>query len=289
VPGDHNGFLGDKFLVNGKIQPYFEVKRRKYRFRLLNGSNARFYMIFLADSRRRTQRFDVIGTDGGLLARTLRDFDRLLLANAERRDIVIDFSRYAEGTELYLEDRMDQDNGRGPGGDFDDPVLDPRDAKRLLKFIVRGNVPSDPSRVPDVLRPFEAITADEIRRARRRTFEFERRRGAWAINGEFVDIDRPAFTVPVNTPEVWTFKNGGGGWWHPVHVHLEFMHILTRNGRPPPPIERDGIAKLDVITLGPNDKVEVFFKFRDYPGKWVFHCHNIEHEDAFMMLRFDVA
>jgi FtsP/CotA-like multicopper oxidase with cupredoxin domain len=289
VPGDHDGFLGDKHLVNGKIQPYFIVKRRKYRFRLLNGANARFYMIQLADSRGRTHPFDVIGTEAGLTSRPLRGLDRVLLSNAQRRDIVIDFSRFAENTELYLENRLDQDSGRGPGGDFDDPdLLDPRQAIRLLKFIVRGEA-ADPSRVPDVLRPFAAITQDEIRRSRRRHFEFERRRGAWAINGEFIDIDRPNFIVPINTPEVWTFENGGGGWWHPIHVHLEFMHVLSRNGKAPPLIERDGIAKADVITLGPNDVVEVFLKFRDHPGRWVFHCHNVEHEDAFMMLRFDIA
>ena len=83
--------------------------------------------------------------------------------------------------------------------------------------------------------------------------------------------------------------DNGGGWWHPIHIHLEFMHVLKRNGGLPLPNERDGIAKRDIISLGPNDEVEVFFNFRDFPGRWVMHCHTLEHEDAFMMARFDVV
>jgi FtsP/CotA-like multicopper oxidase with cupredoxin domain len=66
------------------------------------------------------------------------------------------------------------------------------------------------------------------------------------------------------------------------------MRVLSRNGETPPDEEKDGFAKKDTILLGPNSEVEVLFKFRDYPGPWVFHCHNIEHEDMRMMARFDV-
>jgi FtsP/CotA-like multicopper oxidase with cupredoxin domain len=286
-PLQHNGFLGDLWLVNGAIQPFFNVRRRKYRFRLLNGCNARFLGMQLVRENGRVEQFDLIATEGGLLSRPLRDRTLAFLSPAQREDIVIDFSRFAQGTVLYLENRLAQDDGRGPRGTFDEPELrTPGD--RFLKIVVGGDAP-DPSRVPDVLRPFEAIPQAEIRAATRRRFEFERRNGSWVINGLAVDLERPIASAPVNRPEVWTLKNGGGGWWHPIHIHLEFMHILSRNGAQPQLDERDGIAKRDVITLGPNDEVEAFFKFRDFPGKWVFHCHTLEHEDAFMMARFDVV
>jgi FtsP/CotA-like multicopper oxidase with cupredoxin domain len=285
---DHDGFLGDKFLVNGVIQPFFQVKRRKYRFRVLNGSNARFLGLFLASEDGRTHPFDLIATEGGLLASPVRGQTLSLLSPAQREDLVIDFSRFREGTVLFLENRLDQPDGRGPKGDFERPEL-LGSGTRLLKLVV-GPEAEDPSRVPDVLRPFAAISAAEIARASRRTFEFERRRGVWVINGENVDLERPLAVARCNEPEVWRFKNGGGGWWHPVHVHLEFMHVLRRDGRVATRVEeRDGLAKRDVITLGPGSDVEVFFKFRDFTGPFVFHCHTLEHEDFFMMARFDVV
>jgi len=285
---DHNGFLGDKWLVNGVIQPFLVVKRRKYRFRLLNGCNARFLGMRLVDSRGRRQEFDLIATEGGLLSRPEPGRDLVFLSPAQREDIVVDFSRFKEGTVLYLENRVDQPDGRGPKGDFDEPEL-LGSGPRFLEIRVGGDA-EDPSQVPAELRPFEAITAAEIARARRREFVFERRHGAWVVNGEAVDLERSVADSRLNEPEVWRFVNKGGGWWHPIHVHLEFMHVLKRNGRRTrAPEETDGIAKRDVITLGPNDEVEVFFKFRDFPGPWVFHCHTLEHEDAFMMARFNVV
>lgn len=286
---DHNGFLGDKELVNGAIQPFLTVRRRKYRFRILNGANARFYGLMLCDRDGRPETHDLIATEGGLLAAPVRGRTLALLSPAQREDLVIDFSRHREGTRLYLENRLAQDDGRGPRGDFERPELSNR-GTRLLEFRVEGPALEDPSRVPDVLRPFAAITAAEIARARRRSFRFERRHGVWVINGESVDLERSIAVVRRNEPEVWTFENGGGGWWHPIHVHLDFMHVLRRDGqRANRPEERDGLAKRDVISLGPNSRVEAYFNFRDFPGPFVFHCHTLEHEDAFMMARFDVV
>ena len=285
---DHNGFLGDKFLVNGVIQPFLNVRRRKYRFRMLNGSNARFHGMSVTNRDGAPQPYDLIATEGGLLSSPERGQTFSLLSPAQREEIVIDFARYPEGTVLYFVNRIDQPDGRGPKGDFERPEL--VSGTRLLEVRVTGPAVDDPSRVPDVLRPFEAISDAEIGRARRRSFEFARRHGGWVINGENVDLERPIAAVPRNEPEVWKLKNGGGGWWHPIHIHVEFMHVLKRDGRRATrPEERDGKAKRDVITLGPGSEVEVFFKFRDFPGPFVFHCHTLEHEDAFMMARFDIV
>ena len=278
---NHDGFLGDKYLVNGAIQPFMEVKRRKYRFRVLDGSNARFYELFVVKPNGQQVAFDLIGTEGGLMSAPIRNRTSIFLGSAERLEIVVDFAQFDAGDVLYLENRLRQDDGRGPNGTLDQGV-------RLLQFKVVGPPLADPSQVPDALRPFAAITQAEIAAATKRRFVFKRRHGAWVINDEFVDLNVAVASVPKNTPEVWELVNNGGGWWHPIHVHLEFMHVLKRNGQLPPLEERDGRGKKDVINLGPNETVEVFFKFRDYAGPWVFHCHNLEHEDAFMMARFDV-
>lgn len=280
-PFNHDGLLGDKYLVNGTIQPFTVVKRRKYRLRLLAATNARFFDFRIVRANGQAVPFDVIATEGGLMSTPLRNRTSLFMGPAERYDIVVNFASFPAGEKLYLVNRARQDDGRGPNGTLDQPV-------RVLQFRVEGGAVVDPSRVPDVLRPFAAITQAEINAATRRTFVFERRHGAWVVNGEFVDLNRSVANCVRNRGEVWRLVNKGGGWWHPIHVHLEFMHVLRRNGKTPPILERDGQAKKDVVNLGPNETVEVFFKFRDFPGPWVFHCHNIEHEDAFMMARFDV-
>ena len=288
-PENFDGFLGDKSLVNGAIQPFHEVQRRKYRFRILNACNARVTGVALTEARGTRVPFDRIGNDGGLFARTLRAQERMVLAPAERADIVVDFSGFPDGTRLYLENQLPQQDGRGPGGTLENPDFTSAGI-RMLEFRVKGSQPvSDPSRVPDVLRPFAPISAAEIARAKRTSFVFERTNGAWAINGRFDDLTRPVATFAQNTPQIWSLENKGGGWWHPLHVHLEFFRVLSRNGRVPPAHERDGMARKDMILLGPNDKAEIFFKFRDFPGRWVFHCHNLEHEDHFMMGAFDVV
>jgi FtsP/CotA-like multicopper oxidase with cupredoxin domain len=279
-PFEHDGFLGDKFLVNGAIQPFLHVKARKYRFRFLNGSNARYYRMFLCAANGNTFPFDQIATEGGLLARPIRGLRSFQVCPAERVEIVVDFSQFPAGTELYFENRLQQDEGRKPGN-----VLSR--GTPLVKLIVQERVP-DPSQVPSPLRPFAVVPADVLARATRRTFRFERRRGAWAINGKFVDLDSPIAVARLGQPEIWRLVNDSGGWFHPIHIHLEFMRILRRNGKLPPLHERDGMAKKDTINLGGNASVDAFVQFDDYPGEWVFHCHNIEHEDMFMMARFDV-
>jgi len=280
---DHDGFLGDKICVNGAIQPFLRVQRRKYRFRLLNGSNARIYQIVLADASGGRKPMTQIATEGGLMAAPIRNISGVLLYMAERVEVVVDFTSYAHGTELFLENRMRQDEGRKPDG-----VMSR--GPQMLKFIVEGDPVEDPSSVPDVLRPFPKVTENEIRTAVRRTFEFERRHGAWVINGELAgQLTRPVATARLDRGEIWRLRNDSGGWWHPVHIHHEFCRVLSRNGKLPPLDERDGMAKKDTLLLRDNETVEVYVKFRDYIGPWVFHCHNLEHEDMAMMARFDVA
>lgn len=272
-PFEFGGVLGDKFCVNGVIQPHFKVARRKYRFRLLDGGPSRFYQFHLSDN----SSFHLIATDGNLLEAPL-EVTSTHLGVANRRDIVIDFSQYPIGTQVYLENRLEQVDGEGPTG----RVL--QQGTRILRFDVDRNATDSPP-LPLTLRQFPPINITAS--TPRRTFEFERTNGAWAINGQFFNPNVPMATVQHGVPEIWTLKNGGGGWSHPVHIHFEEFRVLRLNGQTPPP--ELGLGRHDVIALGPNDEAQVYIQFRDFQGQYVMHCHNTAHEDHAMMTRFDIA
>ena len=265
----HDGMLGDTFLVNGAVQPFLRVKRRKYRFRFLNGANARFFELALSSGQPLVQ----VASEGGLLEFPLPR-PSILMGMAERVDVIVDFSNYPQGSELYLLNRAEQDDGRGPnrlGGP----------GTPLLKFIIDGPA-EDASLVKPLLRhAFPPVTGPIVQR---RLFEFSRSQGAWAINGNLWDPNRIVATPLLEDTEVWTLKNGGGGWWHPIYIHLSLFEILSHNGAPPAPWER---CKKETFVLGPNDEVEILVHFRRFRGRYVFHCHNLEHEDMAMMARFD--
>ena len=276
-PFNFDGFLGDKWTVNGAIQPFLKVARRKYRFRLLDGGTSRLYELRLSNQALMT----LIATDGNLLAAPLL-VDLVALGVAQRRDIIIDFSQYPIGTELVLENVLEQKNGRMPTG----KLLIP--GSPVLKFIVDRDAvgaEQDFSHVPATLRPMpvmDLVTAQQ----NQRTFVFERKQGAWAINGKFFVGDVPEFTVKRGVPQIWTLKNGGGGWAHPIHIHLEEFRILLVNGEVP---GAEDFGRNDVVVLGPGDEVKIYIRFRTFLGKYVMHCHNTLHEDHAMMVRFDVV
>ena len=272
---DPDGFIGNKFSVNGKIQPFFSVANRKYRFRLLDGGPSRFYEFYLT-SNNIDQPFFFIANDGNLLPAPLT-VSKVRMAPAERADIVIDFSKYPLGSQLYLVNRLVQTNGRGPSG-----LQTP--GEQVLRFDVNRDVfRNDPSQVPTTLRALPPINIADATMSR--TFTFDRRNGAWLINGATFDVNTPAFTVKRGAGEIWTLR-GSWGWHHPIHIHLEEGRILSRNGQPPPPEES---GRKDIFVLGPNDEMKIFIRFRDFLGKYMMHCHNTVHEDHAMMLRFDVV
>jgi FtsP/CotA-like multicopper oxidase with cupredoxin domain len=275
-PLDHDGTLGDIWVVNGKAQPFMRVQRRKYRFRILNGCNARVLEMRLSND----QPFIRLGKDTWLYPNAIEE-NRLLLSMAQRADVVIDFTNAPN--ELFLENILVQKDGRGPEGQLDDPELQ-IPGTRFMKFIVEGE-PQANSATVDVgtpLRPHVPINSREI--VRTRVFEFTRRNGAWQINRQFFDPDTAQATPTLGTAERWILRNNGGGWWHPIHIHLESHQIRRLNGRVPGPADR---FKNDTVILDGNGEAEIFMKFRTFKGPFVFHCHNVEHEDMRMMFAFD--
>jgi FtsP/CotA-like multicopper oxidase with cupredoxin domain len=285
-PFNGDGFLGDTMVVNGVVQPYHEVERRKYRIRCLNGSNARIYQMFLTNDGGQSYPMTQIATEGGLLAKPIPEVRSFELYLAQRVEVIVDFAdpmfdaiAASDKPFVYIENRMRQDDGRKPDG------VESQGTK-LLQFRLSGR-PIATRPVPRSLRPFDPIGEDELAAAERRSFKFDRSGGVFTINGEPIDIDKKN-PIPRNVPQLWHFENSSGGWWHPNHVHSEFMRVLRHNGQPPPLNERDGMARKDTVVMRKNETVDVYIKFRDFSGPFVAHCHNMEHEDHAMMLRFDI-
>jgi FtsP/CotA-like multicopper oxidase with cupredoxin domain len=273
---DPEGFLGNHFLVNGKIQPYFRVEGRKYRFRLLNGSMARYFEMHLLDESHRPQNFSFIASDGNLLERPLT-LQKILMGMGERADIIIDFSRYPAGTRLYLVNRMAQTDPRKPSGDRLTPGV------RMLRFEVGPRTP-DNSVIPAFLRALPPLpNLDNV--DLKRKWEFGRTNGQWAINDKFFDARRADAAPRLGVPEIWRIETSGG-WAHPVHVHLDDFRILSIDGTAPPPEWR---GRKDTISMLPGTRAEILVKFHDFTGKYLMHCHQHAHEDHAMMIRFDVV
>jgi spore coat protein A, manganese oxidase len=265
-----DGVLGDTVLVNGAVQPFFEVSNTRYRFRFLNASNARRYRLALDSGRPLVQ----VGSDGGLLSapQTLRS---MRISPAERFDVVVDFSEYPVGSKVVLK------NLRGKGSTAD-----------VMRFDVVRNE-KDESEVPAELAPLEEL--DPFEAAATRSFQFERNMpGApWVINGKRFDPGRMDARPRLGSTEVWTLDMGFGGLRHPdgvahpVHPHLIRFRVLDRNGEKPFP--EDAGWKDTVDLLLPHEKVRVAARFSGYRGRYAFHCHNLEHEDMRMMGNFEVV
>jgi spore coat protein A, manganese oxidase len=274
----HTGALGDVMTVNGKQQPRFAVANRKYRFRILNGSDQRQYLLALRrlsnvsrDPRDpgANEPLTLIGTDQGLLPAP-EGTTTVHTTPAERHEIVVDFARHPVGTRLVLVNLL---------VDPDKPKLFP-----LMAFDVSRTEP-DPSRIPPVLRGPEH-PADTQPPARTRLWRFDRQGGYWSINGKQWDPARvDAFPV-VNTTEEWVLENRSGGWGHPIHPHLGRFRIVRIEGRAPTPGELTGFH--DVVWLGPNQRIRIVHQFWNFTGRFAYHCHNGSHEDHDMMTQFEV-
>ncbi len=302
---DFDGFLGDCMTVNLCYKPYFEVERRKYRFRILNASVSRFFKIALSDGSPMIQ----IANDGNLFPHpvTLTQLDEQGIA--ERYDIVIDFSRYNVGDKVWMVNLCEHENGKKPAGDLTiaqalsgqspDPCVG-----RFLEFrIVHNPATADLSQVPDTLIPNPDLS--KIPLARQRVFEFNSGGsqstsdpitafvGPWGIKTDNqgatlnADFGRVSAAPRYGTREIWTLKNGGGGWDHPIHIHFEEGQVLARNGDPSqvPAWEK---GRKDVYRLRPGGSVTITMQFRDWGGMFMEHCHNTVHEDNAMLLRWEI-
>ncbi len=250
------GVRGDHALVNGLPQPYLDVADRKYRLRILNASNVRNYELELSNGQAMTQ----IGTESGLLPAPVSR-QRIFLSPAERADIVVDFNGLL-GQQIVLRNNL----ATGP-------------LSELAQFRVTSHA-FDASSVPATLRPQEDVGTPVVTRV----FDFDRVGNQWTINGKPFDHDRVDAQPVLGTTERWILRNSRSAD-HTIHVHNVDQHLITRNGQPPTP---DELTK-ESWYIGGGQQVEVKLKFSDHTGRYVFHCHVLEHEDNGMMGQFEVV
>src|SRR5438270_1884449 len=302
-----DGFLGDVMTVNLAFRPYFEVERRKYRFRILNASVSRFFKVALSDGSAMIQ----IANDGNLLPHpvTLTQLDEQGIA--ERYDIVIDFSRYSIGSKVWMVNLCEHQDGKKPSKDLtiaqalSGTSLDPCVGKFLEFRIVRDPAQPDQSQVPDTMILNPDLSAIPV--AAQRTFQFGsgakqttndptsayNGTGNWGVSTDNLgmkkaDFGRVSAAPKFGTREIWTLQNGGGGWDHPIHIHFEEGQILARNGSASnvPAWEK---GRKDVYRLRPGGSVTITMQFRDWGGMYMEHCHNTVHEDNAMLVRWDIS
>jgi spore coat protein A, manganese oxidase len=298
APGE--GILGDTVLVNGRAWPFFEVQRRQYRFRFLDAADGREFQLALDNG----QPFLQIGTEGGLIPTVVKQ-PTIHITPAERYEAVIDFSGVAAGTNIVLQNLLESGNLRN-----------------VMQFRVVGYPVAQPNPVVEgqplmeqsLLNSFNALQtlAAQIRAGGtpaglvRRTFRFERGNGGFQINGKFFDLNRDDAAPRAGALELWNLQNDSGGWFHPVHLHL--LHagfgfiVVDRNGAPIRPGNQEYGWKETVNVGRNNESVRVLMRWPDVPvnpanpaanaaffqRRYVFHCHNIDHEDHDMMAQIRI-
>ena len=254
-----NGLQGDTMLVNGAINPFLEVPRGMMRLRLLNGSNASVYELSFSNN----QSFYQIASDGGFLEEPVK-MNKIVLGPAERAEIIVDFS------ELKKEETVQLDN---KGSEF-------------MKFKAKDESPKDDT-IPAKLTTIEKMDPDQAVKTRK--FVFEGMGPMVNINGKQFDADRIDEELKMNDTEIWEISNSSGmgmmgGMMHPFHMHGVQFQVLDRDGDPPPANET---GWKDTVLVNPEEKVRVIATFK-HPGKFMYHCHILEHEDAGMMGQFKV-
>jgi FtsP/CotA-like multicopper oxidase with cupredoxin domain len=275
-----SGLWGDVVLMNGRAWPVMRVKRRIYRFRLLAAGISRSWRFQLGDGDPVT----MVGTDGGLMPRS-RPVTSWRHGVAERYEFLVDFARYRPGQRVVLHNLSNPNN------------IDFANTDVVMAFDVTDEPfdMSDPTwnRIPDEINPAdEAMNLREADSVRTRRLDFRRQGGRWTINGEtWEDVIASNFQNVIASPglgdvEIWELANSGGGWFHPVHIHLIEFRILDRNGAPPFDYER---GPKDVAYVGENETVRVLARFGPHRGRYMIHCHNLVHEDHDMMHQFGVG
>jgi spore coat protein A len=262
----HSGMLGDTITVNGVAWPFLEVDAVLYRLRFCNASNARPYEFYLDPPPPGGDGFVQIGSDGGLLPRPVRH-ESFLASPGERYDVLIDFSTYRPGTGVTVRNRIAEGA-----------------ASYVMRFEVTGRSSED-AMIPATLAPDGEMSVAADRPGDRRFSFFSGPEGTGLppmINLRTFDPTRIDARPTLGTTEIWDVTADPT---HPIHLHLARFKVLSRDGGPPQP--QDAGWK-DTIFV-PEGGVRLAVVFTGYRGKYVFHCHNLEHGDAGMMTNMEIV
>ena len=306
VPGGKWGpqFFGELPVVNGAVYPLLEVEPRRYRLRVLNAANTRFFNLYLNLAKRPTDipalvPFYQIGSDGGLLANPV-ELEKVLLAPAERADLIVDFSGLAGKTLTLSNDAAAPYPGWGMLRAIHPPLYELMQFRVSLPVSGTGTAFSmpPPAAVPRMDPAQSAVTRDFVLSDR---MDAQGQSLRMLINGK--GYDEPVTELPkLGSMETWRFINTTDDS-HPMHLHLVQFQILERQGfdygaflqgkvelvgRPRPPAANEAGWK-DTAIVNPRDVLTILVRFEGYTGRYVYHCHVVEHEDNDMMRPFEVV
>ncbi|MBV9611981.1 MAG: multicopper oxidase domain-containing protein, partial [Acidobacteriaceae bacterium] len=278
-------YYGAGILANGKLAPYFEVQPRRYRFRVLNSSNGSFYVLAFAKDNSfasNPESFLQIGTDQGFLAAP-ESIATLILGPGERVDLIFDFAPF-RGKQIYLRTK----------------------SAYVMQFRVSRDKVDDRSRVPASFRPIRRIAESESIRTRELTLaDYQDRLGnsrTMLLNG--MHWDMPVTEKPeLGSTEIWSFINLTDDS-HPIHLHLVRFQILDRTPfdvqiysltkkivftGPAAPLEPNELGWKDTVRVDPMTVTRIILKFESFTGRYVWHCHMLEHEDNEMMRPYEIV
>jgi FtsP/CotA-like multicopper oxidase with cupredoxin domain len=247
------GFNGQAPMVNGILNPFLNVNKAVYRFRILNGANSRIFGLALSNG----ASVKLIGNDGGLLPSSSFE-SRMDISPAERLDILIDFRNFS-GTVMLKDLRSGWD---------------------LLEFRISSTVINNFNYNNNITSDFSALSSPVTTRV----FSFD---GMTKINGLEYDMNRIDWSVPFGVTEKWIFKTNGNAP-HPVHIHGASFQVLNRTGGRGRTYPWEAGWK-DTVLLEDSETVEVLIRFDGYRGMYLMHCHKLEHEDLGMMANFVVV
>lgn len=272
---------GDTVLVNGVPWPYMKVANRKYRFRILNASISTAYRLGLSSG----EEFTVIGSDAGLLYTPVPTAN-LVIAPGERYEIIIDFSKYPVGTQIVLNNLFGKIESQEQPGRVS--------FRNIMRFDVIQSTQADNSVIPSKLRLHENIPESAAVQTRNISLNLQINPlpPLWTLNQKSWDDTVFLAKPKLGDVEIWTFTNAANNTsdYHVIHMHLVHFRILdrTKNGvtHKPRPYER-GLK--DSVFVGVGETVRVITRFTPNKGKYVIHCHVLEHEDHDMMSQFQVV
>lgn len=272
-----SGYMGETIIVNGEASPVAEVKTRFYRLRILNGSNARIYNLALSNN----ADLIIIGNDGGLLTNPAT-VKSILLAPGERLDVLVNFAGLTAGTEVFLESKAFNNAGNAQG----------KQGFKILKFKITETL-SDGFTVPATLSSITPVSASSSSKTRNFVIKGMQMSGGMSmtgvhrINDKTYDKNRIDETIAANATETWVFDNSQGDEPHPMHLHGVHFRVLERSGGRGQLIASESGWK-DTVLVMPGETVKIIIPFSTLTGVFVFHCHNLEHEDDGMMLQYQL-
>jgi spore coat protein A, manganese oxidase len=274
-----DGLYGDIILVNGVPWPNMKVEPRKYRFRMLNGCLARGFQLRMSNG----MPFKIIATDGGFM-QFAQEVTTFRIGMAERYEFILDFAALKGQKVQLINDGVDN-------------AVDYDHTGKVMQFEVGTKVTSTANnKAPTVLGPpHPAMALKAADRSAVRKMELHRSNGMWKINDQtWDDVVRSGYTRLFANPardatEIWEIENTGGGWFHPLHIHLIDFKVLSRGpGATAAPRPEEKGPK-DVVYIGEGETVRLLMKFEHEDGRYMIHCHNLSHEDHDMMLQYQVG